>query len=294
MISPYGALLPVYKPPGVTSFDVIRKLNRSCGKLKAGHAGTLDKPASGLLLVCLGKATKLISWFQNMEKEYSAVVRLGIRTDTDDMSGEVVEECPVPESLDGNRLDSVLDEFRGPIEQLPPAFSALKVNGKRASDRVRSGEAVTLKKRSVTVYSLEAACPVPERLELTVRCSKGTYIRSLARDLGKRLGSCGTIETLHRSRIGPFLADNALSPENFSPESVTEAMIPLPDVLDSLPSITVPDEECPAVLNGRFPEALRSEAPVPLLRIMNRENRLLALAEHCGKWKYFTVFPEAF
>jgi len=294
MISPYGALLPVNKPAGLSSFDVIRTLRKACGKLKAGHAGTLDLPASGLLLICLGKATKLVPYFQDMVKEYSAVVRLGLQTDTDDMSGQPVREMPVPEGLDAAVLDAALSCFQGSIPQLPPACSALKIKGKRASDRLRNGETVALKLRTIHIYDIKATILDSERITLRVRCSRGTYIRSLARDIGEALGSCGTIQTLHRDAIGPFTADRALAPEDFTTETVDNACLAIPELLSALPALTVPSSGCAAVLNGRLPALLQQEPASALLRLLDPQGDLLALVENSGKWKFFTLFPEAF
>jgi tRNA pseudouridine55 synthase len=169
-----------------------------------GHAGTLDPMASGVLLVCLGRrATREVSRLQGLEKEYEGVVRLGIQTDTDDLEGKVVQEKAVS-SLTQEDVEKILGEFCGEIWQVPPVFSALVVKGRKSYDLARRGKAVHSQARKVFVKSIEATSFAMPRIGLRVVCGKGTYIRALARDLGERLGTCGVLEKLVRTRIGPY------------------------------------------------------------------------------------------
>ena len=169
-----------------------------------GHAGTLDPLASGVLLVCIGrKATREVSRLQGLEKEYEGVVRLGLRTDTDDLEGKVVREMPVP-PLTQERVEEVLAAFTGEILQVPPVFSALVVNGRKSYHLARRGKAVQPQARKVFVKSIEVTSFASPRIGLRVVCGKGTYIRALARDLGERLGTCGMLEKLVRTRVGPY------------------------------------------------------------------------------------------
>jgi tRNA pseudouridine55 synthase len=169
-----------------------------------GHAGTLDPLASGVLLVCLGRrATREVSRLQGLEKEYEGVVRLGIQTDTDDLEGKVVQEKMVP-VLTQEDVEKALGEFCGEIWQVPPVFSALVVKGKKSYHLARRGKEVHSQARKVFVKSLEVTSFALPRIGLRVVCGKGTYIRALARDLGERLGTCGVLEKLVRTRIGPY------------------------------------------------------------------------------------------
>jgi len=203
-------LLPVDKPVGVTSFDVIRRLKPFFRGARLGHAGTLDPAASGLLLVCVGAATRLVSYFQEMPKTYLAEVLLGTITESDDLDGRVLETRPVPD-LAATALEALYARFTGAIMQRPPAFSALKLNGVRAYTLARQGKCPELRERPVHIYSIVQRAREGARLSLEIQCSSGTYIRSLARDLGEALGCGGCLAALRRTRIGDFSVENAYS-----------------------------------------------------------------------------------
>lgn len=286
-----GVVLPVDKPAGISSFDVIRRLVKMLGKVKAGHAGTLDQGASGLLLVCIGKATRMISLLQGMDKEYNARVRLGIATDTDDLQGRVIAEAPLPAGLSPAMLEAVLPAFTGDILQIPPVYSALKIDGKRASDRARRGEHIVPVPRPVTIHALEASLGEEAELTLRVRCSKGTYIRSLARDLGRALGTLGTISFLRRTAIGPFRVEDALAVDAFTPESFAAAARPLDAVLAGLPGLTLDAAAARRAGNGVLPAGL--PAAGGYLRLLAPDGALLALLVHDGGWHFVTTFTEA-
>jgi tRNA pseudouridine55 synthase len=247
-------VLNINKPSGITSYDVIRRLKPVLGTKKLGHAGTLDPLASGVLLILVNEATKIADYLQIPDKEYVAEIRLGIRTDTDDITGRVLEEKPVA-VITREQVLSVLVQFKGEIEQKPPAFSALKVRGERSYRLARRGEAVEHESRKVTVRELElmelrtANCGVrnpefptqrhkdtnpvpnpefsPPRHEdtnpvagpeavLRVRAvvSSGTYVRALARDIGEKLGCGATLQSLVRTRVGEFLIEDAIGMED--------------------------------------------------------------------------------
>lgn len=182
---------------------MVAKLRRLTGQRKAGHAGTLDPAATGVLPVALGRATRLLEYLADAPKAYDATVRLGVTTTTLDADGEVVDERPVGH-LDRAAIDAAIDQFRGKIEQRPPMYSALKVGGRRLYDLARRGETVERAARPVEVYRLDVLSYRAPDLELTVECSKGTYIRSLADDLGQVLGVGAHLRTLRRTRVGPF------------------------------------------------------------------------------------------
>lgn len=186
-------LILVDKPRGVTSHDVVDRVRRERRLRPVGHAGTLDPRATGLLLVLVGRATKLAPYLSDLDKEYDTTIRLGITTTTDDLDGPVVSESA---PMDRAGLEAALARFTGTFEQRPPAFSAVKVDGKRAYRKARAGEPLLLAPRRVTIHRLEPLSWEP--LRLRVVCSAGTYIRSLARDLG------GAVDQLRRTRVGPF------------------------------------------------------------------------------------------
>ncbi len=207
-------VLLIDKPAGITSFDVISSLKRRLKIKKAGHSGTLDRLASGLLIVATGRATKLTRYFLDQPKEYTAAVSLGIETDTCDRDGEITRRSDVTAGH-YDRLDSVIGAFTGTIEQTPPVYSAVKIQGLRASDRVRRGEHVEMTPRQVTVYSIQVleVHTDSNRAKLKVSCSKGTYIRSLARDIGRVLGCGASVHDLRRTASGPFRIEDAASPD---------------------------------------------------------------------------------
>ncbi len=197
------------KPVGMTSTHAVARLKRIFNAKKAGHAGTLDPLASGVLPIAFGEATKTVPFVQDGEKAYRFTVRWGAETNTDDSDGVVVSQSetrPAPEEI--MRL---LPKFTGVISQRPPAFSAIKIDGERAYDLARAGEAVDLAARPVTVHALELVSATPEEAVLEARCSKGTYVRALARDLGRELGCLGHVTALRRTRVGPFTEQDTLT-----------------------------------------------------------------------------------
>ncbi|GAA2147918.1 tRNA pseudouridine(55) synthase TruB [Nocardioides koreensis] len=207
MTATASGLVVVDKPVGLTSHDVVSRLRRLAGTRKVGHAGTLDPMATGVLVLGVNRATRLLGHLMLTEKAYDATVRLGVATTTDDAEGEVVATAPTA-GVDEADVRAALTGFVGEIEQVPTAVSAIKVDGKRAYQRVRDGEDVQLKARPVTVHELVVHDVVREGeqldVEISVRCSSGTYIRAIARDLGARLGVGGHLTALRRTAVGPY------------------------------------------------------------------------------------------
>jgi tRNA pseudouridine55 synthase len=201
----------VDKPAGVTSHDVVSRVRRLAGTRKVGHAGTLDPMATGVLVVGLNRATRLLGHLTLTEKAYDATIRLGATTTTDDAEGEPLLRAPTGD-LDEGRIRSALAAFVGDIEQVPTSVSAIKVDGRRAYDRVRAGEDVQLAARPVTIHALDVhrLRPAGELIEvdISVRCSSGTYIRAIALDLGVELGVGGHLGALRRTAVGPFTLDS--------------------------------------------------------------------------------------
>ncbi|MDQ7062729.1 MAG: tRNA pseudouridine(55) synthase TruB [candidate division KSB1 bacterium] len=201
-------ILPVNKPPDWTSFDVVNKLRYASRVKKVGHAGTLDPFATGLLLVCFARATKRVPELMNLEKEYMATVKLGVEMDTDDVSGKPVATQEVPE-ISEEELREVLQKYTGEIEQIPPMYSAIKKQGQRLYKLARRGEIVEREPRRVHIYELELMRFDHDEIDIRVVCSRGTYIRALARDIGHDLGCGGHLKSLVRTRIGEYRLEDA-------------------------------------------------------------------------------------
>lgn len=209
-------LLLLKKPAGTTSFSALNLIKKKIGTGKVGHTGTLDKFAEGLLVVLTGKFTRLAPLISGMDKIYRAVFEFGAETSTLDPEGEMVNTGKVPtlEEIRGNKF-----RFTGSILQKPPAFSAIHINGKRAYERVLKGEQVDLPARPVSIHELEILDYMPPFLTVSVSCSKGTYIRSLARDYGAACGTCAYVRELNRTSVGPFSIADAVTAEEFDPET---------------------------------------------------------------------------
>ncbi|MBA8816496.1 tRNA pseudouridine55 synthase [Microbacterium halimionae] len=207
-----SGILLVDKPTGITSHDVVSRTRKALNMRKVGHAGTLDPMATGLLVLGVGPATRLLTFIVGLDKTYEATIRLGVSTDSDDADGEVIQTTDAS-ALGLEEITAGISELTGDISQVPSKVSAIKVNGRRAYDRVRAGEEITLSPRPVTVSrfdvtSMRTGETVVE-VGVVVDCSSGTYVRALARDLGERLGVGGHLTTLRRTRIGPFVVDGA-------------------------------------------------------------------------------------
>ncbi|MEE1009397.1 MAG: tRNA pseudouridine(55) synthase TruB [Agathobacter sp.] len=203
-----NGIINVYKEKGFTSFDVVAKMRGMFHQKKIGHTGTLDPDAEGVLPVCLGRATKVCDILTDKDKEYEAVLLLGKKTDTLDISGNMLKECDVLVSEDD--IKEVIASFVGCIEQIPPMYSALKVNGQKLCDLARKGIEVERKARKIEIFSIEILDIDIPRVRFKVHCSKGTYIRTLCDDIGDKLGCCGCMEKLMRTRVSQFSLDNAL------------------------------------------------------------------------------------
>jgi tRNA pseudouridine55 synthase len=203
------------KPSGMTSHDVVNRVRTITGIKRVGHGGTLDPLASGVLVVAIGREnTKQLGRLLHSDKEYVVGITLGGRSTTDDAEGEIIENYHV-NSLPLNQIEAVLEKFQGEITQIPPQFSAIKQKGKKAYEQARKGVRVEIPSRQVTIYKLELLRYEWPELELKVHCSKGTYVRSLARDVGEALGVGGYVSKLERTRVGEYTLEQALSLEEF-------------------------------------------------------------------------------
>jgi tRNA pseudouridine55 synthase len=207
-----NGILNINKPAEMTSFDVVARVKRITGEKRTGHAGTLDPLAKGVLPVCLGQATRIIEYLFNETKNYRSEVELGVTTDTYDSTGKVLKTCD-PSGITREMVESALTGFRGQIQQVPPMYSALKHNGKPLYELARSGIEVERKSRPARIDSLEITAWQPPVVTLDIVCGKGTYIRSIANDLGEALGCGAVMKSLVRLRVGPFTIEEALTLE---------------------------------------------------------------------------------
>lgn len=220
-----GVLL-LDKPEGVSSNHALQRAKRALDARKAGHTGTLDPFATGLLVCCLGRATKLAGQLLDSDKGYLATIRFGIETDSGDLTGQPVSVMPEGFSeIDQDALDQVLSEFRGDIEQIPPMYSALKRHGKPLYKYAREGVEVERPARHVTIHELDVVSRTSTEVVVNIICSKGTYIRTLAQDIGRRMGCGAHLSALRRTRVGPFHVDQAIALETLQAMSAPQSVL---------------------------------------------------------------------
>ena len=288
------------KEAGITSHDAVDRLRRVAGTRRVGHAGTLDPFATGLLLLAWGRATRLLPFLSGAAKTYQAVMKLGVVTDTGDPTGAVISsQAPAPGVFDPAFLAQACARFRGPIEQKAPAFSAIKQGGEALYKKARRGEAVEPPVRTVTIHALEITHvdPAAGTIAFTATCSSGTYIRSLAEDLGRALGPGGSLLSLRRSAIGPHSVEGAIPTQDLLDrpvgsipewnERLAAAGMTPEEALAFLPSFTLDHGEASRLAQGQAPRAgdLRHEGladDLPLLRLTDEHGALLAVAEGAG------------
>jgi tRNA pseudouridine55 synthase len=273
-------VLVVDKPAGPTSHDVVDRARRALGTRRIGHTGTLDPFATGVLVLCVGRATRLARFLAAGEKAYRARVRLGFATSTDDSTGEPLAPARRVE-VTAAELARALAGLVGSFDQVPPAFSARQVGGRRMYELARRGDAVVRAATPVTVHALELVSREGDTIELDVRCSAGTYVRALARDLGERLGTCGHLSALRRTRSGGFDLSQAVPADRLEEEKAR--LIPLSRLLPELPAVTVGAEGRQRIAHGRelAPEHVVAAFPsagVGRVRIVGEDGELLGLA----------------
>ncbi|MEI3188132.1 tRNA pseudouridine(55) synthase TruB [Clostridiaceae bacterium OM08-6BH] len=247
-----NGVINIYKERGFTSHDVVAKLRGILKQKKIGHTGTLDPDAEGVLPVCLGKGTRLCDMLTDHSKVYEAVLLLGQSTDTQDVSGNVLQEAPVDVSEEEVR--EAIMSFVGPYDQIPPMYSALKVNGQKLCDLARAGKEVERKARPVEIYEIQIEEIHLPRVRMTVSCSKGTYIRTLCHDIGEKLKCHGCMESLLRTRVGQFLLKDSLTlaqVETYRDENrITEIVMPVDQVFSDCPALKLTKEAAKLGYNG--------------------------------------------
>ena len=237
-----NGILNLDKPRGMTSHDAVAAVRRIIGLRAVGHTGTLDPEASGILVLCLGNATKFARFFETLEKTYWTVIQLGLCTDTQDATGTVTRQCEVP-PLTHVLLHNVLDRFQGPLEQIPPMYSAVKYHGQRLYHLARQGQTVVRQARTIFVRHLELLEQRGTQLTLGITCSKGTYIRALSEDIGLALGCGAHVVHIQRCRVGSFSLLSACSLDALRQYvhagALSQVIIPVTEALSFLPSLTL-------------------------------------------------------
>jgi tRNA pseudouridine55 synthase len=284
------------KPPGQTSFQSLGAVKRRLGTGRVGHTGTLDKFAEGLLVVLTGRMTRLCACATSLDKEYVAVITFGRATTTLDPEGETTAVGRVP---DAARIEAVLPDFLGALSQVPPAFSAIHIGGRRAYDVARSGETVVIPPRAVRIDRIELLGYDAPDATIRVSCSKGTYIRSLARDIAEKLGTHAFVSKLRRIRVGGFRVEDAHVPEVFDPE---RDVLPPEAFFAAAPGLgrlrVLPEWEVPVChglpITEAFFEQSSGETAVPqgMFGAFAQDGRLVAVVEKRGEtWRYAATFP---
>jgi tRNA pseudouridine55 synthase len=272
-------LLLVDKPAGVTSHDVVLTARRAFGESRVGHAGTLDPFATGLLVLLFGRATRLLPHLDGVPKEYEAVIDFGRETDTDDLNGSTTRQAPPPSDA---AIAAVLPRLTGVLEQVPPAYSAKRVAGRRAYEAARAGEALDLAPARVEVFEWRDLHREGDALHATIACGGGTYIRALARDLGRLTGSAAHLTALRRARSGPFHVRDATTLEDLA--AGRARLRPALDALPTIPRIVLSEAEAERVLRGIAVEQPTESPPSHRAALVDhRSGALLALAEADGR-----------
>ena len=278
----------IYKEKGFTSHDVVAIVRRTIHMKKVGHTGTLDPDAEGVLPVCVGKATKLSDVIMDGRKSYRAMLRLGITTTTEDASGEVLETKEV--DFNEDKIREVVASFIGRLEQVPPMYSAVKVNGKKLYELAREGKEIERKSRTIEVYDIRIRQFLPpDRVEIDVDCSKGTYIRTLCSDIGKALGCGGHMAELLRTRTGAFSLENAIKLDELKAlaeqEKAEEVLLTMEEALEDFLMVKVSEKSQKFLYNGgKIQERFLTEKPAVLtegeiVATYDHENNLVGLYE---------------
>lgn len=290
-----NGIINVYKEKGFTSFDVVAKMRGIFHQKKIGHTGTLDPDAEGVLPVCLGKATKVCDLLTDKDKEYKAVLLLGQETDTQDITGTVLNQAEV--TVTEEEVKNAILSFVGEYEQVPPMYSALKVNGQKLCDLARKGITVERKSRPVKIHQIEIISIQLPEVEMIVSCSKGTYIRTLCDDIGKKLGCFGCMKSLLRTKVDRFLLENTYKLSELEelvklPEEKWQFLAPVDIVFHKYQSITAKEEARKLVINGNripvdmlldFSDSKMQET----VRLYDSDNKFIGLYTYLDENKEF-------
>ena len=301
----FNGILPMYKPKGMTSHDLVFKARKILKMKKIGHTGTLDPDVDGVLVLCLGQATKLVDYFMEGKKEYRGSICLGYATETEDASGNIIQRTPVLSPVSVDLIDQAMEKFQGNITQIPPYYSAVKVKGRRLYDYARKGEMVERPRRQVTIYNFERTSQplfdsehLNQVWDFKVVCSKGTYVRTLAVDLGRALGYASHMNDLQRTQSAGFdlQACNRLEDlSKLSPDEVANVIVPLSFLRDRIPSIDLRDDQVFKVEHGQVVDKNYFDEEVNQATALFYQENLLAIykphPEKPGKLKPHKMFP---
>ncbi|MCB2292093.1 tRNA pseudouridine(55) synthase TruB [Clostridium algoriphilum] len=275
-----NGILNVFKPTGMTSFDVVRKIRKISNVKKVGHAGTLDPEASGVLPVCIGKATKAIDYIMADFKVYETELKLGVTTDTYDREGKIIKESEV--NWSDEEITRVINSFIGEIKQVPPMYSALKVNGKKLYELARAGIEIEREARAIVIYSIDIKEINSPYVKFRVKCSKGTYIRSLCYDIGEALKCGGMMWNLQRTATGQFDIEDAINVNELNEENINKYIIPIEKIFQNNTKITIEDRFVKFLLNGVIvkDKALTCKFEVnSMYSIYNNDNEFIGIAD---------------
>ena len=277
-----NGVLNIFKPKGMSSFDVVRIVKKVAKTGKVGHTGTLDPEATGVLPVCIGRATKIIDYIMDSEKTYEVTLKLGIRTTTYDLEGEVLEERDASNLEDDNIL-KVVNSFIGEYSQVPPMYSALKQNGVRLYELARKGIEVERKGRLINIYNIEDIKIDNPYISMKVSCSKGTYIRSLCYDIGEKLGVFATMTKLNRSKTSVFTQEKSININDLTEENINSYIVSMEDALNKYESITVCGKYVKLLVNGvRVADNRFTKDKIinnKLYRVYDENNNFIGLGE---------------
>ena len=271
-------ILNIYKPTKITSFDVVRIIRKLTNEKKVGHCGTLDPEACGVLPICIGKATKAIDYIMENNKVYVAELKLGEVTDTYDIEGKVIRQCDV--NVTAEEVMEAVYSFKGDIKQVPPMYSALKVNGKKLYELAREGIEIEREARSITIHDIKVLEINLPYVKMEVNCSKGTYIRSLCYDIGEKLGCGAMMSALERTATGKFTKENSINIESLNKENIYDYIIPIENAFLNYPKVVANIKFKTLLLNGVIlkdksftSDILKDE----IYRVYDEENNLVGI-----------------
>ena len=268
-------IILINKPLNCTSHDVVNKVRKICHTKKVGHCGTLDPLASGVLVLCINKATKALQFITSEDKEYIATITLGKATDTYDLEGKITSEKEYQNDLTLKQVEETLKNFLGKQKQVPPIYSAIKVNGKKLYEYARNNEKVEIEPRDIEIYSLELLSFEKNEIKIRTHCSKGTYIRSLCVDIASALGYPGVMSSLIRTKSGHFALEDCITLEDL--EQNPNQCIPIEEAFKDFKSLMIEDEKI--VYHGKTISSFLEGQ----VAIKNKEGKILAIYEQVGK-----------
>ena len=277
-----NGVLNIFKPKGMSSFDAVRVVKKVAGTGKVGHTGTLDPEATGVLPICIGRATKIIDYIMDSEKVYEVTLKLGIRTTTYDLEGEVLEERD-PSHLTEEEILNSINSFKGEYTQIPPMYSALKQNGVRLYELARKGIEVERKGRLINIHNLEDIKINNPYISMKVTCSKGTYIRSLCYDIGEKLGVFATMTQLNRAKTSVFSQEKSININELTKENINDYILSMEEALEKYDKIVVNKKYVKLLVNGvRVADGRFTKDKVinnKLYRVYDDENNFIGLGE---------------